>query len=130
MNNNMKLYAETIDGTSYIANRKFIDHIYLHGILDDYKNNIADYVNIDNNDTLNLDHSGIQKVTVVYPDGTEHLAYLYYWTSPSKITWCKSFKDEYPVIEEGIRHGLVCDINDKEANLYAIKCFNEQVEYL
>lgn len=109
----MTFYAENINGHSFLGRRScYAGNIYLDGKLEEL--NGYDIV-----DVLPRDFRGIarrnlvQQVEVVFIDGTRHDAIAYTWMDLNSVF-----------------HGLVCAKDDKEANEYALKKFNERAEHI
>ncbi len=125
------VYAINIDAQTYEdKGNKILDFVYLHGTIED--RNGYDLVAV-NKEDFKVDLDTITDITVVFEDGTEIIARLYYWRVPSlfKLTGQTTKKVGTPyIIRQESHHGLICDINDKVANEFAIQKFNERASVL
>lgn len=86
------------------------DGIYLHGNLE----------RINGFDLVAMDHiptqKGIYDVNVILKNGNIHKAKLYFWT----VLFAKNIRNK----------GLICELDDTEANKYANVKYNANSEYL
>ncbi len=124
----IKVYPETIDGVSNIENLgkdvEVMSGVYLHGKLQEINGyDIVDRYH-DDNDPCQQDQ--VIPVTVVMLDGTEYKAFGYFWKSPDKYEFYKTFLGELIPTQKvsAIQRGLICAWDDKEANEYALEKFN------
>lgn len=122
----IKVYAERFgDYKMYNEKADTFHGVYLHGKLNDERPDCNDLVFIEKG-KLDTNKEQVRHVVVVYPEGTEVDAWLYYWKDTPKCTWEKDiFGNEYPCyIAFPLYHGLVCAIDDMPYNKDAIIKFN------
>lgn len=126
----MTFYAEDIEHNTAFEDddMQLVSGVYLHGEL--AKENGFDLVcqYIKDGDYIEDDEI-IESVKVVFADGTEHKAIAYIWKSPSKYEMHKYSPIPTCIVSEKI-HGLICALDDKEANEYALEKFNARVEHI
>lgn len=126
----MTFYAEDIEHNTAFEDddMQLVSGVYLHGELE--KRNGFDLVcqYIKDGDYIEDDEL-IESVKVVFADGTEHKAIAYIWKDPSQYEMTR-YSPIPSIKKQGRIHGLICALDDEEANNDALEKFNARVWHI
>lgn len=124
----MDIFAETIKHETYSEDCDTIHGVYLHGKLE--RKNGFDLVYLPEYEGyFEYKDDRIEFVDVVFADGTKETAILYFWNSLA-IYEKKPLLNIPVEVECRLPKGLICAIDDAEANEYALKKFNEKARFI
>ena len=118
---NIKIYGCSLKSDVEDKYDGFINFVYAHGMLEEYNEYDLVYTTDKNLKLIEDSDNCILDVIYVAVDGKEFPAILYFWHYDCPFEGCS---------RRAYQHGLICDINDKEANEYAQKKFSERARYL